>query len=156
MSKQFTDLVEDSRKEQLMARKTARKSLPFDSPPKSARYRHEKFTPPRHAPEKIRCTQEDDDFDFERDSLASQSSRTARTRLQEKWRFIGSQDKLTKSTEEIKEWIEVHAKAEMQKSGMYDDVTPVPGGFGGFKRAHVRIDLCSFISYCFLSNLNNR
>jgi hypothetical protein len=53
MTRQFTQLVDDTRKQQLMSRKSARKSIGFDSPPPPARYRHEKFTPPRHPGEEI-------------------------------------------------------------------------------------------------------
>ena len=55
MARKFTSLVEDTRKQELMSRKTARQSLEFDSPPRQpAKYRHPQFTPPRHAREKFR------------------------------------------------------------------------------------------------------
>jgi hypothetical protein len=49
----FTSMVEDMRKKEMMLHKTARQSLDFDSPPsKLAKYRHQRFTPPRHAAKK--------------------------------------------------------------------------------------------------------
>ena len=76
MARKFTSMVEDTRKQELMSRKTARQSLDFDSPPRQpAKYRHQQFTPPRRAREQIKATQDDDD-EIERDSLcSSQESR---------------------------------------------------------------------------------
>ena len=85
MSHQFAEMMEMHRKQQLMAKKkTARGALSFDSPsPAKSRKLKSPFTPPRNAADIIGATQADEDF--ERDSLASQSSRTtARIRLQEK------------------------------------------------------------------------
>jgi hypothetical protein len=58
IARQFTTILEDTRKKELMSRKKgARQSLAFDSPPpKSAKYRHQQFTPPRHAREQIKAT----------------------------------------------------------------------------------------------------
>jgi hypothetical protein len=56
IARKFTSMVEDQRKQELM-RKTARQSLDFDSPPrKPAKYRHQQFTPPRHARELIKAS----------------------------------------------------------------------------------------------------
>ena len=58
MAKKFTSMVEDTRKQELMSRKTARQSLAFDSPPRQApKFRCEHFTPPRDAREEIPATQ---------------------------------------------------------------------------------------------------
>jgi hypothetical protein len=74
IARQFTKMVEDTRKKELMSRKTARQSLDFDSPPpKPAKYRHQRFTPPptrqRTNKDNTVTSQYDDDDDYERDSL---------------------------------------------------------------------------------------
>ena len=77
IARQFTTILEDTRKKELMSRrkKGARQSLAFDSPPpKPAKYRHQQFTPPRHAREQIGTTQFDEDDLYERDSLGSSQS----------------------------------------------------------------------------------
>ncbi len=84
MSRQLAEMMEMHWKQQLMAKKkTARAALSFESPPpaKSRKF-NSPFTPTRTAADIIGATQADEDF--ERDSLASQASRTtARIRLQE-------------------------------------------------------------------------
>ncbi len=96
--------------------------------------------------------EEDYDFDsvFERDSLASQSSRTTRIRLQEKFRVIQVLDKSETTSEDMRKWIEEQARAEMAKAGNYKDL-PVRDteSIGGFKRAHVRLQMLSL--FCVLS-----
>ncbi len=76
MSSQLAEMMEMHRKQQLMAKKkTARAILSFESPPPAkSRKLKSPFTPTRTAADIIGQTQADDDF--ERDSLASQSSRT--------------------------------------------------------------------------------
>jgi hypothetical protein len=139
MARKFTSMVEDTRKKELMSRKTARQSLDFDSPPaKPAQYRHQQFTPPRHAREQIRKTQNDDDGDdYERDSLCSSQTGSTRIRLQERWKIVGTRNKATTSTKDFKKWIEEHAHAEMAKAGQFEDLKPAPTDVGGWKRAHV-------------------
>ena len=138
MARKFTSLVEDTRKQELMSRKTARQSLEFDSPPRQpAKYRHPQFTPPRHAREQIKATQDDDDDEFERDSLCSSQTGSTRIRLQERWRIIGTKAKATSSVSEINQWIEEHARAEMAKAGQYEDLRQAPTDVGGWKRVHV-------------------
>ena len=141
MACKFTSMVEDTRKQELMSRKTARQSLAFDSPPRQApKFRREHFTPPRHGRVEIPATQleDDDDEDFERDSLAGASQTgSTRIRLQERWRIIGTRDKLTNTPEDIKRWLEEHATAEMAKAGLFEDLHPKPSDVGGWKRAHV-------------------
>ncbi len=108
MACKFSSMVEDTRKQELMSRKTARQSLDFDSPPpKPAKYRHQQITPPRHAHERIRARQHDDD-DCERSSLCSSQTGSTRIRLQERWRNIRTKDKATCNPENIKQWIEDH------------------------------------------------
>ncbi len=85
MSCQLAEMMEMHRKQQLIAKKkTARAALSFESPPpKKSRKFKSPFTPTRTAADIIGATQADEDF--ERDSHASQSSRTtARIWLQEK------------------------------------------------------------------------
>ncbi len=109
MARKFTSMVKDTRKRELMSRKTARQSLAFDSPPsKPAKYHHQQFTPPRHAREQIRATHDDDDDDDddERDSLcSSQKTQTGSTRirLQERWKIIGTKDKATTTLDDTNE-----------------------------------------------------
>jgi hypothetical protein len=106
MACKFTSMVEDTRKRELMSRKTARQSLDFDysPPPKPAKYRHQRFTPPRHAREQIRTTQyDDDDDDYERDSLCSSQTGSTRIRLQERWKIIGTKDKATTTLDDIQQ-----------------------------------------------------
>ena len=140
MARKFTSMVEDTRKQELMSRKTARQSLDFESPPRQpAKYRHPEFTPPRHAREQIKATQDDDDDAFERDSLCSSQTGSTRIRLQERWRIIGTKDKATSTLDEIKEWIDEHGRAEMAKAGQFEDLHPASTDVGGWKRVHVSV-----------------
>ncbi len=142
------------RKQQLMAKKkTARGALSFDSPPpaKSCKLKSQ-FTPTRTAADIISATQADEDF--ERDSLASQSSRTtARIRLQEKYVKVATLYKDECTPEEIKERIREIAFNAMVKSAIYEDLNPADRAYGGFKKkilpAHLsyllmNVDLCRF------------
>ncbi len=89
----------------------------------------------------IPATQEDEDYEFERDSVRSNSSRSTRIRLQEKFRVIDkkSADSLTPAGQ--KEWFRKHASKIMDQSGNSDDVDPADVEFGGFKRVQVRLYL---------------
>ena len=86
-------------------KKIAQGALSFESPPQAKpRKLKSPFTPTRSAADIIGATQADEDF--ERDSLASQSSRTtARFRLQEKYVKVAKLYKDECSPEEIKECI---------------------------------------------------
>ncbi len=139
IARRFSTILEDTRRKELMARKkSARQSLAFESPPpKSAKYRHQQFTPPRHAREQIKATQYDDDDDCERDSLCSSQTGSTRIRLQEKWRVIGTKEKATTTLDEFKEWIDAHGRAEMAKAGQFEDLQPASTDVGGFKRVNV-------------------
>ena len=148
IARQFTTILEDTRKKELMSRskKGARQSLAFDSPPsKPAKYRHQQFTPPRHAREQIKATQYDDDDDYERDSLGSSQTGSTRIRLQERWRIIGTKEKATTTLDEFNEWLEEHARAEMAKAGQFEDLRPAATDVGGFKRVQV--------SHCYILNV---
>ncbi len=127
------------RKQQLMEKKkTARAELSFESPPpaKSRKFKSP-FTPPRTAADIIGATQADEDF--ERDSLASQSSlTTARIRLQEKYVTVATMYKDELSPEEIKKRIREIAFTAMAKAVIYEDLDPADTAYGGFKKNNVR------------------
>jgi hypothetical protein len=139
LSRRLAEMTELHRKQQLMEKKkTARSSLSFESPPpgKLRKYKTP-FTPPRTAADIIGATQADEDF--ERDSLASQSSRsTARIRLQEKYVTVATLYKDEMSPEEIKERIREIAITAMAKSIIYEDLDPADTAYGGFKKNNVR------------------
>jgi hypothetical protein len=147
MTRHFAEMMEQHRKEQLMAKKkTAWSALSFDSPPPPPKSRKfpMRFTPERNAAEIISATQADDDF--ERDSLASQSSRTtARVRLQEKFVIIETILKVDCTPGEISERIRHIATDSMAKSGVYEDIDPEDKPFGGFKRNNVSHTFDSFL-----------
>jgi len=137
LSRQLAEMTELHRKQQLMEKKkTARSSLSFESPP-PAKFHKSKipFTPPRTSANIIGATQADEDF--ERDFLASQSSRTtARIRLQEKFVTVATFYTDESSPEEIKERIRDGA---MVKSAIYEDLDPADRAYGGFKKNNVRL-----------------
>ena len=141
LTRYFATLVEQNRKLSLMSRKSASKSLNFDSP---KRRRAAPFSPKHRAREQIPATQEDEDYECERDSVRSNSSRSTRIRLQEPYRIIEkiSTDSLTPAGQ--KEWFRKHASQIMAQSGNSDDLDPANDDFGGFKRVQVR-------SYLFVS-----
>jgi hypothetical protein len=139
MSRRLAEMMELYRKQQLMAKKKkARTALSFESPPpaKSRKFKSP-FTPPRTAADIIGATQADEDF--ERDSLASQSSRTtARIRLQEKHFTVATFFKDEMSPEEIKKRIRDIAFTAMAKSVTYEDLDLADTAYGGFKKNNVR------------------
>ena len=141
LTRQFATLVEQNRKLSLMSRKSASKSLNFDSP---KRRRAAPFSPKHRAREQIPATQEDEDYECERDSVRSNSSRSTRIRLQEPYRIIEKipTDSLTPAGQ--MEWFRKHASQVMAQSGNSDDLDPANDDFGGFKRVQVR-------SYLFVS-----
>jgi hypothetical protein len=132
-------MMEMHRKQQLMAKeKTARAELSFESPP-PAKFRKFKspFTPPRTAADIIGATQADEDF--ERDSLASQSSRTtARIRLHKKYVKVATLYKDELTPDEISQHIRDIAFSAMLKSVVYEDSDPADRAFSGFKKSNVR------------------
>ncbi len=119
-------------------KKSARTSLSFESlPPAKFRKFKSPFTQPRTPADIIGATQADEDF--ERDSLASQSSRTtARIRLQEKIVTVATFYTDKSSPEEIKERIREIAFGAIVKSAIYEDLDPADRAFGGFKNKNVR------------------
>ena len=129
LSRMFANVCEQNRKLQLatsqMARRTARQSLDFDSPVRKAR---------------MEVVATPDDSDVERDSLRSQSSRSTRLRLQEKFEVIAEMSTDDPDSDRVKEWIRKHASQVMAQAGTADDLNPKDAAFGGFKRASV----CAF------------
>ncbi len=146
MSRQLAEMMEMHRKQQLMEKKkTARTSLTFKSPPLAkCRKFKSPFTPPRTAADIIGATQADDDF--ERDSLASQSSRTtARIRLQEKFVTVVTLYTDELSPDEIKVRIRDIAFIAMSKSVIYEDIDPADRAYGSLKKNNVRPShVCNF------------
>jgi hypothetical protein len=135
MSRQFAEKMEMHRKQQLVAKeKSARGALSFDSPPQAkSRQSTSPFTLPRSAADIIGATQAE--LDFERDSLALQSSRTAaRIRLHEKYVEVPTLYKDECSPEEIKEHICEIAFNAMVKSAIYEELNPADRPYGGFKK----------------------
>ena len=118
-ARKFTETLEDQCKQELMGGrgKTACKSLDYDEMQLPYRGRPQQFTPPRKGTQLISASQED--FDLEADSMKSQSSRTARTRLMKKIDVIRIKSKSEFTNEQINKWIAEHAKAEMAKGGEY-------------------------------------
>ncbi len=94
--------------------------------------------PPRSVADIIGATQANDDF--ERDSLASQSSRTtARICLQEKFVKVVTIFKDECPPQEINECIREIAFNAVAKSVVYEDIDPADRAFGGFKKKTVRV-----------------
>ena len=140
MTKQFTELVEDTRKQQLMLRnlKSSGKTLPVDCEVTIDRSQAAPFTPPRRAPVSVYPTQMAYDYDFERDSLSSQSTRQ-RAQLQEKMKVVAVKLKKDYTPAQFNEWLQAYAKAEMAKAGPCEDLHCKGEHIGGFPRAHVSV-----------------
>ena len=69
--------------------------------------------------------------------MSSNATLCAHRKLALHVRIIGTKDKVSTPANEIKEWIEEHALAEMAKAGQFEDLRPAPTDVGGFKRVHV-------------------
>jgi hypothetical protein len=137
LTRHFATLVEQNRKLDLMSRKSASKSLNFDSP---KRRRTAPYTPRHRAPEIIAETPEEDDYEFERDSVRTSSSRSTRIRLQEKFRVIDEKPANFFTPTSHKDWIKKYAAQIMAQSGNPDDIDP-DSEYGGFKKVQVRVYL---------------
>ena len=137
LTRHFAALVEQNRKLELMSRKSASKSLNFDSP---KRRRTAPYTPRHRAPEIIAETPEEDDYEFERDSVRTSSSRSTRIRLQEKFRVIDEKPANFFTPTSHKDWIKKYAAQIMAQSGNPDDIDP-DSEYGGFKKVQVRVYL---------------
>ena len=136
MGRQFVAQLEDTLKKELMHHKSAQKSIDFDEIPPQRRDQLV-FTPPRKARERIPPSQEM--HDFERDSLASTSSRSIRKRLQGKFRVVGSKKTSDFTPAQIQEWLHETARAEMLKAGDYEEIRTKREMLGGFVRSHVSV-----------------
>jgi hypothetical protein len=138
VTRQFTATLEDMRKQELMQSRGSqpRKSLAFDDLRPPSRSRPQQFTPPRKARDMIAASP--GYYEFEADSMTSQSSRTARTRLQEKFVVVG-----TKLLAENTPDQSIHASRSMQElaiSGGVDDRHTKETDLGGFKQTNVGFD----------------
>jgi hypothetical protein len=141
LGRQFVAELEDARKAQLIHRKSAKQALDFeDDMPPPPRKSLLPFTPPCKSRELIPAWQEFSDG--ERDSLASQSS--TRKRLQEKFRIVGTKHTSECTPQQITDWLNATARADMEKAGNYEDLTSKRETIGGFVRSNVR--------YLFLRN----
>ena len=118
------------------SRKSARSE--FDFHPSPPRKRHAPFTPPKHGRLLVPATQYEDD-EFDRDSLTSQSSRTARKRLIGEWTVVMVKLKSECSKDEAIDDFKAYADDELAKAGSCEDVIPRKDGLGYFKRTHVSI-----------------
>ena len=132
LGRDFISQVEDARKRDLVARKTTRKSLDFDEFPHPRRDRLT-LTPPRKSRELIPASP--DELEYERDSVGS--SRSTRRRLQEKFRVIGTKSTTDYSAQQIDEWIDATARADMLKAGDFEDLRSKREDIGGFVRTNV-------------------
>ena len=129
MSRQFVADLEDQRKQALMARKAARKSLDFDDvrPPRGQQLQ---FTPQRKTKDLIPKSDEES-------SMRSGSSRSTRIRLQEKFKIVGCKKFCDMSRADIDTSIENVAYADMLRAGNYEDLKTRAKSIGGFVQAHV-------------------
>ena len=129
MGRQFVADLEDQRKQDLMARKAARKYLNFDDvrPPRGQQLQ---FTPPRKTRDLIPESDEES-------SMRSESSRSTRIRLQEKFKIVECKKFCDMSRADIDAWIENVAHADMLRAGNYEDLKTRAKSIGGFVQAHV-------------------
>ena len=83
-----------------------------------------------------------EDFDLEAESMTSQSSLTARTRLTEKFDIVWIFSKTEFTLVQINKMIAEHVKVEMAKGGEHEDLRAKTTDIGGFKQANVCIIIC--------------
>jgi hypothetical protein len=119
------------RKQELMQSRdiNPRKSLAFDDlrPPSSVQ--PQQFTPPRKARGMIAASP--DYCEFEADSMTSQSSRTASTRLQDKFFVVATKLLAEHKPDQIKKWFVVHAQQELAIAGGAEDIRVKDTDLGG-------------------------
>jgi hypothetical protein len=129
MGRNFVADLEDQRKQELKARKVARKSLDFDDvcPPRGKQLQ---FTPQRKQKDLIPNSDEES-------SLPSGSSRTSRIRLQAPYRIVGCKNNCDMPQLDIYEWIERIVHADMLRSEKIENFKNKPNSIGGFRHAHV-------------------
>jgi hypothetical protein len=126
--------MEDARKREMMHCKTSRKSLDSADMP-GPRRDQMAFTPQRKSRAIIQASQ--DEYDIERDSVASQSSSSTRKRLEPKFKVVGTKQLADCTEAQVQQWIEQTAKADMVKAGDLEYVTSKRKSISSFLRAHV-------------------
>ncbi len=119
MSRDLIAQIEGARKRQLMNLKTSSKSLHFADMPEH-RQDQLAFTPQRKSREIIPAST--DEYDIERDSVASQSSRSISKHLQQKIKVVGTKQLADCTEAQVQEWMEQTFKADMLKAGDFEDV----------------------------------
>ena len=88
-------------------------------------------------------------LDFEIKGFGTRRSRSTRKCLQEKLRVIGSKSTTEYTKQQIDEWIEATARADMLKAGDFEDLHSKREDIGGFVRAHVSYSaFCSYLHPC--------
>ena len=80
-------------------------------------------------------------YEFEADSMTSQSSRTARTRLQDNFIVVGTKLLAENTPDQINNWLVKHAQQELAISGGVDDRRIKETDLGGFKQTNVGLDI---------------
>ena len=139
----FSDTVKEL-KSSKPSRKLAHSD--FEFPTSLSRKKAAPFTPPRSSRDFVSATQEDDEWDFERDSVASQSSRTPRKRLIERWQVVDVKRKSDSTKEEVLEMFADFAIDELAKAGPSDDVVAREDDLGLFRRVQVRFHAIFFVT----------
>ncbi len=99
--------------------------------------------PPKHcAQQTIPATQKDDDFEYERDSVRSNSSRSTRIRLQDKYRVIDEKPADFFTPMGHKDWIKEYAAQILSQSWNPDDKEP-DSVYGCFKKVQIQVRVYS-------------
>ena len=134
LASQFNDTLKE-----LHSTKQSRKSARsyFEFPPSPPRKRPAPFTPPRVGWDLVSATQEDDYFDCDGDSLASQSSHTPRKRLIAKWHLVDVKLKSECTKDEAFAAFCDIVVDELVIDGSSDDIALRKDDLGLFRRAHV-------------------
>ncbi len=96
-------------------------------------------SPQKLEPEIIAVTEEEDNFDDEMDFVRSNSSRSTRIRLQEKFRVIDEKPADSTAPASVKDWVRNHAVNVMAQSGNYEVVDAADIAIGGFRVTHVGV-----------------
>ena len=94
-----------------------------------------RITPPLVSEEAVACTEEDEDEEFEKDSIAS--SHSQRKKLLAPWKTISVKKRSNCSEEEAFAEFAEYAQSDLAKAGPYDDVKPRDDDLGGFRKTHV-------------------
>jgi hypothetical protein len=140
-SRQFTATLENMRKQALMQYRgcNPRKSLAFDDHQPPSRGLPQQFTPPLKARDMTAASLYS--CEFEADSMTSQSSRTARTRLQDNFVVVGTKLLAEHTPDQIHKWLVMHVQQELAIAGGVDDRHSEETYLGGFEQTNVGLDL---------------